>query len=712
MKWFINLKLSVKLLTAFAVIALISGVIGYIGIVNITTISSKDAELYNDNTLSIDKLRDIQQRFNFARAEVVKMVLANDSSVIQGYIDDIKSQSATVSQSLDFCVKRINNDAEKQAYQNYLSIRKDYVADLQKIFELSIQNKDLEAEAFINGKMYKDATAYQENLSSWVDLNLNLAKSKFIDNEDTAAHAKINMAIFIFIGLLFSLGFGYLITNLINKPIQKTSKMITELGTGHLNMRLKLTQNDEIGRMAAVLDQFADDLQKYVVGSMKRISEGDFDFEIPLKDNKDEIAPALNNTTAALKLLKSEIDEMRNNAANGELEKRGDLTKFNGGYKQILESFDKTLWEIIVRVREAEEIIEMISKGDLTARMEGDYKGNYKRLQEYVNNLGESLEAMLHEVNESVSSTASAATQISSSTEEMAAGSEEQTQQATEVASAVEEMAKTILETTRNSALAADASKKAGSLAKEGGAVVEKTISGMNRIAEVVRQSAETVQALGSSSNQIGEIVQVINDIADQTNLLALNAAIEAARAGEQGRGFAVVADEVRKLAERTTKATKEIAVMIKQIQKDTAGAVQSMEMGTQEVESGKALADQAGDSLAQIIKSSDSVVDIITQVAAASEQQSSAAEEISKNIEAISSVTQEASSGIQQIANAAESLNRLTFDLQNLLGKFKISHNNGRGNFSYVEGPDNYYQNGNGNPGLLNSPSNGNNYN
>jgi methyl-accepting chemotaxis protein len=222
-------------------------------------------------------------------------------------------------------------------------------------------------------------------------------------------------------------------------------------------------------------------------------------------------------------------------------------------------------------------------------------------------------------------------------------------------------------------------------IAKEGGKVVSQTIEGMNRVAEVVKKSAETVQALGKSSDQIGEIVQVIDDIADQTNLLALNAAIEAARAGEQGRGFAVVADEVRKLAERTTKATKEIAAMIKQIQKDTEGAVISMKLGTEEVERGKSLADKAGQSLNQIISSADEVVDIVTQVAAASEEQSSAAEQISKNVEAISSVTNESAIGVQHIARAAEDLNRLTVNLHEMISRFKIevstpSGSNGNG--------------------------------
>lgn len=325
--------------------------------------------------------------------------------------------------------------------------------------------------------------------------------------------------------------------------------------------------------------------------------------------------------------------------------------------------------------------LEALAKGDLTLQVNLD---NNSYLYELGVNLQKSVSA-LHDViagvRESVNATASASSQISSSSEEMAAGAQEQSAQTTEVASAIEEMTNTIVETARNSSRASEAAKSAGAIAVEGGRVVDETILGMNRISDVVEKSAVTVQALGKSSDQIGEIVQVITDIADQTNLLALNAAIEAARAGEQGRGFAVVADEVRKLAERTAKATKEIAAMIRQIQKDTGEAVSSMNAGTEEVEKGKILTVKAGESLKQIITGAKDVLDIVTQVAAASEEQSTTAEQISKNIESINHVTNESASGIQQIAHASEDLSRLTLNLQNLVSKFKINVNSTAGN-------------------------------
>lgn len=318
--------------------------------------------------------------------------------------------------------------------------------------------------------------------------------------------------------------------------------------------------------------------------------------------------------------------------------------------------------------------IKKFEQGDLTVVLHSEREGDdIDHLCQGFNIAVQNLREMILQVGEAIQATASASAQISSSTEEMAAGAQEQRVQSNEVSGAVDEMSKTIIDTTQNAAKAAEKSKQAGSIAQKGGEVVKATIEGMNRIAEVVKSSAEIVKELGKNSTQIGDIISVIDEIADQTNLLALNAAIEAARAGEQGRGFAVVADEVRKLAEKTSKATKEISDMIKTIQNDTSGAVLSIEQGTHEVEKGKGLAGNAGESLKEIISSSNEVVDVINQVAAASEQQSKAAEHISRNIEGINNVTQETALASQQVAQAAEDLNRLTERLQLLINRFNV---------------------------------------
>lgn len=330
---------------------------------------------------------------------------------------------------------------------------------------------------------------------------------------------------------------------------------------------------------------------------------------------------------------------------------------------------------ILSTIFQLRDNLQRVAEGDVSVSIPVESRDELGAIAESFNTMTKELRELLQNVTESTETIASATTEISSSTEQMSAGAQEQSSQATEVAGAVEEMTKTIVENSKNASLTADTARKARDTAREGSAIVRDTIDGMKQIAAVVNQSAETVQALGKASDQIGEIISVIDDIADQTNLLALNAAIEAARAGEQGRGFAVVADEVRKLAERTTKATKEIAGMIRHIQNETKGAVTSMEEGTQKVTYGISLADKAGKALENIVEISQQVTDMVNQIAAASEQQSSASEQISKNIEAISTVTQQTASGIQQIAHSAENLNQLTEQLRMLVARFKLGN-------------------------------------
>jgi methyl-accepting chemotaxis protein len=268
---------------------------------------------------------------------------------------------------------------------------------------------------------------------------------------------------------------------------------------------------------------------------------------------------------------------------------------------------------------------------------------------------------------------ADASNKISSSIEEIATGSQEQMNQANEVTKAIEDMTRAISENSKSANEAADTARKARLTAEAGGIIVSETAEGMKRIAQATGKSSEIAQALERSSKQIGEIVKLINDIADQTSLLALNAATEAARAGDQGKGFGIVADEVRKLSERTMKATKEIEMMIKNIQRETGQAVTSMDEGTLEVKEGIKLADQAGHSLREIVKISQKVTDMITQIAVSSEQQSATSGQISQNVEIIHFVTKKMASNTREVASASEGLKRLTEQLQETVNQFKL---------------------------------------
>jgi len=283
------------------------------------------------------------------------------------------------------------------------------------------------------------------------------------------------------------------------------------------------------------------------------------------------------------------------------------------------------------------------------------------------------LRTTIRHMHDASNEVADASTQISSSIEEIAAGSQEQMNQAHEVTKAIEEMTRTIMENSKSANETAETARKARLTAEAGGITVAATAEGMKRIAQATGKSSEIAQALERSSKQIGEVVKLINDIADQTSLLALNAATEAARAGEQGKGFSIVADEVRKLAERTMKATKEIEVMIRNIQRETGQAVASMDEGTLEVKKGMELANQAGQSLREIEKISQKVTDMIIQMAVSSEQQSTTSEQISQNVEVIHSVTKQMANSTREVASASEGLKHLTEQLQETVNQFKL---------------------------------------
>ena len=522
-------------------------------------------------------------------------------------------------------VTRILGSDPSKAGTNRLNIKDDYGNYFIKDM-INMCNTD--GEGFVKYYYPKLGEKEPSPKLSFVKLykpwNWFIGSGVYIDNiEKDLSSFKASIYPLLILFLFISAGILFFIIRKILAPIKRLNSAAVDFSNGNSNVQIELYSNDELGNLAESFNNMI----RNISSSMEEINK------------KNQIA-----------------EEAANKALEQERKAIEQQEYLQRNTKRMLDEMHK------------------FAKGDLSVHIVPERKDDdIARLFNGFNEAIENIRNMFLEVVKAVKSTANASLEISSSSEELAAGAHEQSAQASEIAAAIQEMTTTILETTRHANLASEASKRAGNLAQDGGKVVLETVTGMKKIAEVVKEASETVKALGKSSEMIGEIVQVIDDIADQTNLLALNAAIEAARAGEQGRGFAVVADEVRKLAERTTKATKEISTMINQIQKDTNEAVKSIEEGNNEVGRGKQLAEKAGHSLDQIIKGSAEVIDVINQVAAASEEQSSASEQISKNIENISTVTNQAAMGTQQIARAATDLTSLTEQLKDLISGFNL---------------------------------------
>ena len=326
------------------------------------------------------------------------------------------------------------------------------------------------------------------------------------------------------------------------------------------------------------------------------------------------------------------------------------------------------------RIIRVANTMSRIADGDLTTQLKIYADDEIGELGRSINRMVISMSAMMSSISNTASNLASSANMLNVVSEQTASNSEEVAAQAGTVVTACEEMVATSAGIAENCNAAASSSKQGSDLVTDGVAVVQETVTGMNRIAERVRETAATLQRLGARSDQIGEIVGTIEDIADQTNLLALNAAIEAARAGEQGRGFAVVADEVRALAERTTKATKEIAQMIKAIQNETTGAVSAMEEGVSEVERGTTDAAKSGTALDHILSQISAISMEINQIATAAEEQTATTTEITNNIQMITEVVQLSASCSNDAAGAAKDLLTHAEELQRYVAQFKLA--------------------------------------
>lgn len=425
--------------------------------------------------------------------------------------------------------------------------------------------------------------------------------------------------IFIVFTILFALVTAYLIGTIITRPVKKLQTLATEISAGNYDAKVDVAAQDEIGQLAVMLNGMAE----------------------KIKSSRHEL---LTEKAGVEKKVEDAVQESENQK------------------KYLSESIDLILIEM-----------KRFENGDLTANLAVRSDDEIGRLFTGFNRAVANIREMLLRVDQAVSLTTETSYEILNKSAEMSDGSNRQSNEVSKITASIERMTLKITETSGNAASAAESAGKSVNVATDGGRDVENTLSGIKSLAQVVADSTEKVTLLGKNSSEIGSIVKVIDDIADQTNLLALNAAIEAARAGEQGRGFAVVADEVRKLAEKTTRATKEIESMIKQIQSETESVVKVMNEGKKRVDNDVTNAVKAGNSLSEIINSSKELVDKINLVAKANDEQTVEAEQISHRIDSINQVAYQVVAGNEDITRKSEELKQMMENLRDLVNGFTV---------------------------------------
>jgi methyl-accepting chemotaxis protein len=326
-------------------------------------------------------------------------------------------------------------------------------------------------------------------------------------------------------------------------------------------------------------------------------------------------------------------------------------------------------------------------EGDLTHRIEVNGRNEIDEVGIWFNVFIGRIEDIVRQVGEHATTLGQAATELAASARETAGQAEQQQEQAGRIAATMGQMSSAVQEISHTTQSAAVDARKAEESAQAGGLTVQSTVSTIGQLLKANQETSAKIEELGRSSDAIGKIVNVINEIAGQTNLLALNASIEAARAGEHGRGFAVVAGEVRRLAERTSIATKEIDETVRAIQQGTGEAVEAMRSSMGHVQSGVTSANSAGEALTSIILGSESVQKMVTQIAAAATEQSYSTQSVTANVSEIASIIKRTAASSQQSVEACQQLAVLANQLSTLVGSFKVGQGESGGIASHISG-------------------------
>jgi methyl-accepting chemotaxis protein len=770
---------------------------------------------------------------------------------------DINTQIAIVEKNIKDYRDSFLLQSEKDGLAKFDPAWAAYKKEVADILVKTRAGNDKEAITSLRdgGAASNARIALAASIDNLTTINVKVADELNKQGDATFASATTMSIVIGVIAVLAAMALGIVLSRSITNPLGKGVEMMQEFAKGHLGLRLKMDRKDEIGILARTMDQFAEDLQNSVIGTMKKMSGGDLSTNVASKDAQDEISPALMGTAMALRGLVEETKRLAQAAVDGKLATRADASKFQGDYRvvvqgvndtldavigplnvaanyvdriskgdipekitdkyngdfneiknnlnlaidavnalvadaamlskaavegklatradatkhqgdfrkivagvndtldavigplnvaakyvddiskgimpakitdtyngdfntiknnlnqcidavnslvgdsntlaqagvegrlatradaskhqgdfrKIVQGVNDTLDAVISPINDTKDILGRVSKGDLTVKMNGHYKGDFVMLKDSIESMVGGLKNMAGQSQSSAVSMTSASAQILASSTQMASTTREQASAVNQVSSTVKEIKASAEQVAQRAQSVAEQATRASEAAQRGTEAVGAAIQGMDDIRAKVEAIAENILALSEQTQQIGEIIDTVTDIAGQSNILALNAAIEAAQAGEAGKGFRVVADEVRSLAEQSRQAAAQVKTILGDIQRATNQAVMATEQGTKGVQAGSEQVNRTASTIQELAKVVDASAQAAQQIVAGVEQQTIGLDQIVIGMNDINQASQQTAAGATQSQKAAQDMNGLAEELKKVVAIYRL---------------------------------------